>query len=516
MSTATMKDLVADVVTRLGGEASDEDGVLAVRLPAEGPGDELARRLGQHELRLVFEAVRIAPGVDLVAPGSHVLREIEEFLSARGRRAWVEAPATHKLTLKGLGAVVRPVRGASLALEGRAADSGHDVYVVYRVRYRSLDRHDEVETVRVRLRPLAEPEVGLSEPPEEAAGWEARPRKHLPAETLEAALTLADEAVVTRGRAEGARREEEARRKAARELSRLHAFYAGQIADLERSRRTELAATRIEELEDERALRVHELAATTHVRVEVEPLQLLVVEVPLTTARLVVRHKDRPTAPAGGDGAAAAAAAAGDGAPAAAAAAAAEGDGAAAPGPGLAVVLDRHSGTLLLPPCPACAGVLLGGLVDACAGGHVVHQRCVERCARCGENACAACGARACAACDAPTCPGCATTCPGCQSTVCSEHTGACAVCSRSGCAVCLHACAECGGAVCESDGHLAADGARAVLCTRCAVPCPGCRTATSYQELVRCATCGRKFCPTCHSREAAACVLCAGDAAQA
>lgn len=496
--SATMRDLVADVVTRLGGEASDQDGVLSVRLPAEGPGDELARRLGQHELRLVFEAVRIAPGVDLVAPGSHVLREIEEFLSARGRRAWVEAPATHKLTLKSLASVVRTARGASLALEGRGADAGHDVYVVYRVRYRSLDRHDEVETVRVRLRPLAEPEVGLADPPEEVAGWEARPRKHLPPETLEAALALADEAVVTRGRAEGARREDEARRRAARELSRLHAFYAGQIADLERSRRTELAATRIEELEDERALRIQELAATTHVRVEVEPLQLLVVEVPLTTARLVVRHKDAPARGEpehdGGD----------------AAAPDTPTDG-AAPAPGLDLVLDRHEGKVLLPPCPACATSLLGATVDACATGHVVHQRCLDRCGRCGQTACAACGARACAACDSPTCPGCATTCASCQSAVCADHTGACAVCGRAGCAVCLRACAECGCAVCEADGHVAAEGARAVLCSRCAVPCPACRTATSHKELVRCATCGRKFCPTCHPRDAAACVLCAG-----
>ncbi len=511
--SSTMRDLVADVVTRLGGEAMDEDGVLSVRLPAEGPGDELARRLGQHELRLVFEAVRIAPGVDLVAPGSHVLREIEDFLSARGRRAWVEAPAAHKLTLKSLASVVKPVRGASLALEGRGVDAAHDVYVVYRVRYRSLDRHDEVETVRVRLRPLAEPEVGLAEPPEEVAGWEARPRKHLPPETLEVALGLADEAVVTRGRAEGARREEEARRKAARELSRLHAFYAGQIAELERSRRTDLATTRIEELEDERALRIHELAATTHVRVEVEPLQLLVVEVPLTTARLVVRRRDAldpveskagsKAERDGGDAEASTSTSTGD----------AERDGAEPP-PGLPLVLDRHTGQVVLPPCPACASSLLGSAVDACATGHVVHQRCVERCGRCGEAACTACGARACAACEAPTCPGCATSCATCHSDVCSEHVGACAVCGRGGCAVCLRACAECGSAVCEADGHVAAEGARAVLCSRCAVPCPGCRTATSHKELVRCATCGRKFCPTCHPRDAAACVLCAGGAA--
>lgn len=482
-SAASMRSLVADVVTRLGGEVTDDGGALTVRLPAEGPGDELARRLGQHELRLVFEAVRIAPGVDLVAPGSHLLRELEEFLAARGRRAWVEAPAAHKLTLRSLASVVKPARGASLALEGRGADSGHDVYVVYRVRYRSLDRHDEVETVRVRLRPLAEPEVGLAEPPAEIAAWEARPRKHLPADVLEAALVLADEAVVTRGRAEGARREEEARRKASRELSRLHAFYAGQIAELERSRRTELAAARIEELEDERALRIHELAATTHVRVEVEPLQLLVVEVPLSTARLVVRRKGADPAP--------------------------EHDG--APAPGIDLVLDRHEGRVLLPPCPACAGSLPGGTVDACASGHVVHQRCVERCGRCARATCAACGARACAACGAATCPGCATACAACQAAVCADHTGACALCDQAGCAVCLRACAECGRAVCEADSHVAADGARAVLCTRCAVPCPGCRTATAHKELVRCAACGRKFCPTCHPREAGACVLCAG-----
>lgn len=507
-----MKALVTDVVVRAGGVINEDDGVLSVTLPAEGPGDELARRIGQHELRLVFEATRIGPGVDLVAPGSHVLRAIEEFLAHAGRRSWVEAPATHKLALKTVSAVVRVPRGATLAIEGREADAGHDVYVVYRVRYRSLERTDAVETVRVRLRPRTEPVVERAEPPDEVAGWEARPRKHLPAEQLEDALELADEWVVTRGRAEATRLEQEARRKSVRELSRLHAYYSGTIADLERSRRTEQAISRIEELEDERALRIHELASTTHVRVEVEPLQLLVVEVPLQTARLIVRRKDREAEPeveaeAPADEAPATTPA--DAAPAdAAPAGAAPAD--AAPPPGLLLVFDRHAGELTLPPCPSCDGPLPGAVLDACATKHVVHQTCIERCGRCAAAVCSACGARACASCDAATCPACSSVCPGCKKDVCADHRATCAICASSGCAVCMHACAECGAVVCEADGHLAIEGARAILCTRCATPCPGCRTATAYKELVRCGACGRKFCPTCHPRDAGACVLCA------
>lgn len=468
-----------------------------------------------------------------MAPGSHVLRALEEHLAHRARRCIVERPAEHRLTLKSLSGVVRGHRGASLVLEERENLSGWDVHVVHRVRYRTLERHDTIQATRVRLRPGAEPLVEALAAPDEAAEWTPQPRRHLPEGLLERALDLADAFVVERSRAEGERREADARRRAQKDLSRLHAYYSGQIAELERSRRTELAATRIEELEDERALRLHELGATTRVAVEVEPLALLVVEVPLQRATLRIRDdgaersvrgkgdkaddaeaqtpakkkakgKGRKAVPADEEPEEAEAPAAPAAAPAAA------GEEPAPRAPGIEVVFDRATNEVALGPCPSCDGTADGAL-ERCASGHVVHARCVVPCGKCQTSACSACGSLRCRMCGADVCVACGATCPGCGTLGCSTHVGACAECKRGGCEACLRACAGCGRQVCVEDRVAASKDAKATFCTKCAVPCPSCRKATATAELRRCARCGRKFCKECNAPGAAACLLCTG-----
>jgi hypothetical protein len=478
-----MKPFVREALTRFGAQVTDGEAErLAVSLPPEPEGDaaELAKHV-ESSFEVAFQSEALVPGAQLVAPGSHLLRVLEELLGPRGQRCYVAQPAEARLNLKQLGgAGLKPGRGLAFALEEKSQAEGHDVYVVFRLRYTTRERIDALETVRVRLRPGAAPLAELAEPPASAVDWEVRPRKRAPAEPLAAGLTQADVCVAERAREEARRLSQEARLKLGKDATRLHAYYAGQIAEYERrSRRRDLALLRIEELEEERALRLRELVAATHVAVEIEPLQLLEVEVPLATATLVVHPRDK----------------------------AARVEGAVrAQAP---LFLNRHTGELRVPSCAACQGDLSVEPVGGCAGGHVVHGGCLVACGGCGRDTCQACGDDACATCEEPRCEACLESCRGCEALACAEHRGACGHCQQAGCGVCLRACAACGTPSCSDHRQSAGEGLAASFCVACATPCAACRTATPQPNLIKCARCGRKFCGDCHPADVTACTLC-------
>lgn len=479
-----MRPFVREALTRFGAEVEDgEDERLKVTLPAEPEGDaaELAHHV-EPAFELSFDQERAVPGTQLVAPGSHLLRVLEGLLSPRGQRCYVAQPAEGRLTIKGLGAAgLKPASGLSFTLDAKAQGEGHDVYVVYRLRYATRERIDALETVCVRLRPGAAPEATLAEPPAAVVDWEVRPRKRAPKDALGPGLEAADGCVQARARDEALRLSKEARLKLGKDATRLHAYYSGQIAEYERrNRRRDLALLRIEELEEERALRLKELVAATHVRVEVEPLQLLEVEVPLATAVLVVQPRAKD-----------------------------ERDDEGAVRAQAPVALDRYTGQLELPPCAACQGDLLVEPVAGCHGGHVVHEGCLSGCPGCERATCKACGEHACATCEEPRCRACLTDCPACESPACAEHRGACGRCEQPGCGSCLQDCAACGTPVCASHRQSAGEGLAASFCDACATPCAACRTATPSPQLTKCARCGRRFCGDCHGHDASACVLC-------
>jgi hypothetical protein len=477
-----VKAFVRDVLLHVGAEVADEGPALTATLPEEGLGAELAAKLGRRELVLVFEAEHAGQG-ELVAPGSHLLRAVEEWLTPRGRRTYLVQPAEERLTLKGLReAGYRASRGRKLSLEAKQAAAGHDLIVVYRLRYRSRQRVDELEAVKVALRPGALPRAtllpqGASTLPEGSEAWELKPRKRPPTERLEAALQAADAVVAERAREVGLERREAARRSFGKDVKRLHAYYSGRIAELERKRATDLTPIRIAELEEEQALRLQEIAHATEVSVEIEPLQVLAVEVPLQLAQLTVKAAERRPAAA------------------------------------LPIQLDRASGALAGPGCQSCQEPLADpegdGLgLDGCGAGHLVHHTCVGRCDHCAATICGACESAPCEVCALLLCPSCGATCPGCARAVCPSHEARCGVCGDAGCAACREACAACATQVCARDRVEAEEG---FLCTRCAVTCPGCREATASGSLSRCDTCGRRFCPACLPADAEACTLCSG-----
>lgn len=469
-----MKPFLRDVMTALGAKVRDDDGALCVELPEEGDGALLAKRLGRSELALVFDSESVGAGRELVAPGSQVLRVIDEFLDPRAVRAYLLEPGTSRLTRKVLRTALSPARGLELSLENRRPAPGYTLHVVYRLRYRSIERVDSLETIRVETHPGQAPIVTSAAPGTGSEGWQSKPRKQAPDDVLAEALAAADRHVTELARVKGKEARERVRKRFSKDLSRLHAYYSGQVAEYRRRRNSELSEMRIEELEEEREVRIKELVAASEVEVEVAPLQILTIERPLQAADVVVRVKNEEDT---GEGP-----------------------------PRLTVVFDRAGGALSVPPCPACAGSFSAAIVAPCAGGHVVHEECVAPCERCERASCDACEGGACGSCHVRLCPECAQACPACEAVACAEHLVACAECALAGCGACFVRCALCDDALCKE--HLQ-DG----YCKRCSVACPSCKAAAPKADLTRCGGCGRRFCPACLPAEATACLLCRAGA---
>ncbi|MEZ6187589.1 MAG: hypothetical protein R3F62_21590 [Planctomycetota bacterium] len=291
-----MRDFLRDVLERFGAEVQDEGPVLAATIPAEGPAAALHQALGATP-RFVFSTDQLEVGTQLVAAGGHVLRALDRFLAERSGYVYVERPGKERLSLKAVG--VKPRKGYSLAFAERAQEPGYDVYVSYVVRYHAKERTDHLETFKVQVRPrIAIRAERLEALPRDFADWPAKARKRAPEAVMGEALAVADRAVSARAEVVGAEQGEAVREGMVKDVGRLHAYYAGQIAEYERSRRNrDLALIRIEELEDEREVRLQELQRATHVRAEVLPLQILVVEVPLYRAVLEVYAKADEGAP---------------------------------------------------------------------------------------------------------------------------------------------------------------------------------------------------------------------------
>lgn len=233
-----MKAFVAEALRAAEAEVAETEHGLRATLPEAGPGAVLARRLQASELELIFDVADLAPGRELVAPGSRLLRHLDAFLAERAGRTYVVAPATHRLTVKALRQQLSAPRGLTVGLGTRSAAVGYDVYVTYALHYRSIEREDALETVRVDLRPGRPPEVSVTDGPPEIDDLPARARKALPEEAWDAVIASADVAIAAHARAVAHSRREENRERFKTELSRLYAYYSGQIAEYERRRRS--------------------------------------------------------------------------------------------------------------------------------------------------------------------------------------------------------------------------------------------------------------------------------------
>ncbi len=469
-----MKDFLVDFFKKYGATVSlSSEKEVDVTLPADS---ELAKRFGRDKLCMVFDPHDANAGHDLVAPGGHVLRTIEEYLAARGRRAYVVAPRTRKLEKALVTEVLAPERPRTkggkkppkLLMDERTEEEAWDAHFAFRLRYRGRERKDALLDVLVPVRPQGILEPRNVPPPTESAGWEAHPRKHLPEERQKEAFAKALVLVDELASREAVELEARARARLEKDAARLELFYDTAVVEQQTNRMaTDVSRMKIEELEAERVLKRKELVESARVDAEAEPLQLLVIERPRRRVAVrVERGRGKEKDPAAGS---------------------------------IELAFDLSTGEVETPPCPACSKTLAA--VEVCDAGHVVHETCAAECSVCLAVVCKTCGSIVCARDGAVVGPECATVCEGCDDEVCKEHVAACALCEAARCTGCLHPCVHCRKTVCEAHRLDIATGdtaAAAHLCTECGVTCPGCQRTEPRSALGRCASCGRGFCPAC------------------
>jgi hypothetical protein len=475
-----VKPFLSDFFRSVGATVEEKGPLLEVAIPAgddaSSSARELVRRFGRDRLVLAFDPHDSKAGVDLVAPGGHVLRTVEEFLASRGRRSYVVAPAVRKLEKSLVVEALAPAKKVKLVLEERTDDEAWDLHFTFRLRYRGRERKDALLDVLVPASLAGPGEPRAAPPPVEAGTYEARPRKHVPETVLKDAFAKALGLLDELASREALELEARARARLERDASRLELFYDTAVHEQQTNRTaTDVARLKIEELEEERILKRKELVESARVDAEAEPLQLLEIERPRRRVLVrVARPRKKDEMPAEGS---------------------------------VELGFDLSTGEVVLPSCPACRKALRA--VTVCEGSHVVHDGCARGCLGCGRVLCAACGAKPCARCASSVGPECAKVCSSCNETVCPEHLAVCARCGRENCTGCLHACAHCGELACESDRFALGEGTAAFLCGKCGQTCPGCGRVELETALGRCETCGRQFCTTCLPKRERACPTC-------
>ena len=160
----------------------------------------------------------------------------------------------------------------------------------------------------------------------------------------------------------------------------------------------------------------------------------------------------------------------------------------------LPLTRNLYTGKLTLPVCHACDTET--AVVGVCAHEHVSCPACLTHCHACARDICLECGVQGCTVCKELLCRDCAVTCPACGQWACQEHTARCPICQETTCFACQDTCAQCGVQQCKT--HLVADylAPGALLCANCAVVCPHCQRASRQTAL--CDFCGQIFCQGC------------------
>lgn len=160
----------------------------------------------------------------------------------------------------------------------------------------------------------------------------------------------------------------------------------------------------------------------------------------------------------------------------------------------LPLTRNLSTGKLTMPVCHACD--LPTAVIAVCAHEHVSCPTCLAHCHACARDICLECGVQGCTVCKQMLCQDCAVTCPACGQWACHEHTARCLICQETTCFTCQDTCAQCEVRQCKT--HLVADylAPGALLCANCAVVCPHCQRASRQTAL--CDFCGQIFCQGC------------------
>jgi hypothetical protein len=445
-------------------------------------------------LRLLFdrEFAAIAPGYELIAPRSHVLRLIQNELA--GRAGFTRSAAIFNLdgSFSDLRALGITLRHATPEVSCRYVP--RRFYAVrYMLRQSAYERNEDtllvvVDPTRGVVLPAAEAatfaevnlvDLGRAPYRDDLSGLQPERR-----ESLLRVFQLAEEAARERVAAVLRQRAVEMGAQLEQECDRVRRHFAAELREASPARRLELERFRDQE--------IRELQQRYKVRSELALLSLQEIVIPTVEYTLVIPGGDRPVR---------------------------------LPQP---FVFDPLTNAVKTRHCDQCgqdrawAYCARGNHFDCGACGTVEkcsHPACDQgacdthavRCDRCSALVCAdhelACGyceshRRYCAEHiirsfeDRDICPRCARFCGDCGKAFPPQRSTVCVVCSRDFCDGHSRACPSCGKHHCQEHGATPRHRAE-VYCRRCLASCASCSGETLYlkADLQYCAECGSALC---------------------
>lgn len=457
--------------TELGAAVHVDGAVPDERIEVQLP-PALAAHFGREQLRLTFHAAEPGSNTELVAHGSRVFDQMLALLAARSAFTVQRAPARHT-NGEALMQAIRPTNASVSRL--RMQERTRLIFAfTWRITYRADDKRQEIHTIWMddAARPLTP--AGAAAETITALEQMLVDADAVPAESNDAGETLLPKLppltqlvrIAEQARAYATyhadvrcvSHEAEILPRLYKTLSRLLTYYQQQIDEIQPARDPEGERRRILEADLQR--KIAEEIENHRLRVEVELIGYVALETPTAIADITLttgRHEV-----------------------------------------GVRVEQDRYSGKLRRPTCHACGAESTELTIDY--RGHVACARCTHICATCNELVCSACGVAFCPVCGVENCEECSHVCWACGERACDQHISTCPTCGDTVCHACQTECAACGVRQCKS--HLRLDcvadeqGKAGLICSRCAVRCPGCQQFSAHTGV--CSASGQRFCQNC------------------
>lgn len=421
---------------------------------------KLRELFGRDSLHLVFDPKDVPEGSDLVVEGGHILRVIEDFLSERGAKVYVEQPAQHRLTKSLLNEQFRLADSVAIGAIQRESIDCWDFYFLFKIHFKGRTRKDTLLSVHVESRDGKVLNLAMKNAPRAIQDWVWKKRKQAPLPLLEEAHQRACAFMESKTSLDALEFQKESRALIDKDILRIKSFYGGQIKELWGNKTpTDKARSRIVELEEEQARKVKERLNAIQVNVEVETSQLMVVEIPVQKASIQISKGS-----VNGD---------------------------------LELAFNRATGELGRPACACCEKELKE--LDLCRAAHVSCSKCLIQC-RCGTDVCTACGHEPCSVCQKETCSLCLEECGHCGESNCLDHQKSCEGCSSPRCENCARSCKACEKTICLTCALMSKAGEvnEITYCRDCGTKCQSCESLLALGDLDRCKVCGRRFCSAC------------------
>lgn len=469
----TLYPFAVDFFSLFGAEFTQvgrpDASLLDVRLPPE-----LAAHFDRERLLLTFQRVEPQSGQELVAHGSRIFERMLAYLERRSAFTLRRLPrrvAGGEALMSALRPLNASVRDLRLVEQTQWL-----FFFTWRLTYRADDKRQELYTVGLNQQGgrLALAEESGTRPDtvdltalladaeavelEKNAEGELLPPRLLPLGQLVKLAEHARKYAIYHADLRCVSHEAEILPRLHKTLNRLTTYYQQQIEEVYDAHDPDGEKRRILETDLER--KIAEEVENHRLRIQVELISYIALEAPAAVLELVLTD-GRRSAP-------------------------------------LQVVQDRYSGHLQRPACHACGAGLTAVAIDR--SGHPICDNCIQQCSNCQEIVCTQCGVEACPVCGRETCESCGRACWACGARACPDHISRCPTCGDEVCHACQAACAACGTQQCRS--HLHADavpgpgGATALICSNCAVRCPGCQQFTAQTGV--CTASGQRFCRNC------------------